>query len=171
MNMRVLAIAKKEVIQLLRDPKSIPLIILVPMIQVILFGYIAATDIRNIKFAVIDYDKSSVSREIITKIERSGFFVNRGKVQDYGQLEKLMDGGKIKIGLIIPPGFGRDLSAKKQPSLQVLVDGTDSNTASIAQNYFLQTLLDYAAEKTTQSIAGMNSRGDFPPIIFKNRNP
>jgi ABC-2 type transport system permease protein len=140
MNSRIWANAKKELLQLLRDKKSLPIILIMPVIQVILFGYVSGSELKNIKFAVIDRDNSIISREIVDRIEQFDFFVNQGYVSDYSTLERLIDAGKAKIGLVIPTNFGRDVKRRQQPQIQVLVDGADSNTATIAKNYFLSII-------------------------------
>ncbi|MGE5581786.1 MAG: ABC transporter permease [Bacillota bacterium] len=146
MGSRVLAIAKKEILQLIRDKRSLAMIFALPVFQLLLFGYVAANDVRNIRFAVFDQDQSSTSRQIITKIEKSGFFINTGPVANYRDLENKLNSGRVKIGLVIPKGFYRDLKAEKQPSLQVIIDGTDSNTASIARSYFISAINSYAEQ-------------------------
>ncbi len=146
MNSRVMVIAKKEVLQLLRDHKSLALIFVLPVIQLFLFGYVVANDVKNIKFAVFDQDRSGLSRQLVTKIEKSGFFVNQGRVDNYRILEEKLNSGVVKIGLVFPGGFSRDLLAGKQPSMQVIIDGTDSNTASIARNYFISIINHYAQQ-------------------------
>ncbi len=177
MNIRILSIAKKEILQLFRDRKTLPMILIVPVVQVILFGYVAATDVKNINFAVIDRDQTVASREIISKVENSGFFINQGQITEYPQLERMMDTGKIKIGLVIPAGFHRDIMKHSQPTLQVLIDGTDSNTASIARNYFINILDSYSQQlvavrlrkigvnlQTSEAI-GLNPRVYFNPEL------
>lgn len=170
MNNRILAIAKKEFLQIIRDRKTLPLVLIMPVLQVIIFGYVAATDVKNIKFAVADQDQSAISRQIIAKIENSGFFINQGIITDDRQLEKMMNFGKIKIGLVIPPGFNRAVLAGEQPAIQVLIDGTDSNTASIARSYFLNILNSFMQQKVNIRLkkAGINPELQ-QPIDFKTR--
>lgn len=152
MNSRILAIAKKEVLQLIRDKRSLVMIFVFPIILILLFGYVVANDVKNIKFAVFDQDSSSISRQIVAKIENSGFFINVGPVTDYRQLENSLNTGRIKIGLVIPRGFYRDLQAQKQPNLQVLIDGTDSNTAPVAKGYFINVINSFAIQLRNESL-------------------
>lgn len=170
MNSRVLAIAKKEVIQLFHEKRTLPMIFVLPVIMVIIFGYVTGADIKNINFAIIDRDKSMISREIVAKIEHSRFFINKGLVANYSEIGQMMDAGKIKMGLIIPVGFERDINRNAQPELQVLIDGTDSNTATIAQGYFLSIInsLSQQISKTRQSKMG-SSASLSPPINFNYR--
>ena len=152
MKMRMMAVAKKEVLQLLRDRRIIPMVLLVPILQVILFGYVVAAEIKNINFAVLDGDRSTESRQIVSKIEHSGYFIKYSNVNDYQELEKLLDGGKVKLGLVIMSGFKRQMLRNEAPTLQVLVDGTDSNTSAIAQTHLMSILNQHATELMNQKL-------------------
>lgn len=170
MNIRVMAIAKKEILQLLRDHKSVVMIFALPIIQVLLFGFVVANDVKNIKFSVYDQDQSSTSRQIITKIEKSGFFINNGQTNNYRQLEKDLDTGVVKIGLVIPKGFERVLKAKRNPALQVIIDGTDSNTASIARGYFINIINSFSEQIRDEQVLQMGFADRLRiPIDFKYR--
>jgi ABC-2 type transport system permease protein len=140
MKQRILAIVQKEFLQLIRDRRSVAMILLFPVWQIIIMGYVVGADVKNIHYAACDRDRSRVSREIVQKIDASGFFIDQGTVDSDAQLGQMLDNGKIKIGLVIPEGFSRDLDRGTAPTLQVLVDGSDSNTATVAQNYFLSIL-------------------------------
>lgn len=153
MNIRILSIAKKELSQLFRDRRALPIILVMPIIQVILFGYVTGSELKNIQFAVCDRDNSATSRQMIAKIEHSRYFVNQGATRDATALEGLMDAGAIKIGLVIPAAFERDLRRGAQPKAQVLIDGTDSNTATIAQNYFLSIIQSMAQQIAKERLA------------------
>jgi ABC-2 type transport system permease protein len=165
MNSRILALAKKELKQLLRDRGTLGLIFLLPIIQLLIFGYVVAADIKNIKFGVLDQDGSSISRQLVAKIENSGYFINRGVMADYLQLEQALDSGKIKIGLVFPARFKHDLLAKKQPSLQVLIDGSDSNTASIARGYFLNIINSFSRQLMREHLRKMGQNSGIGEII------
>ncbi|HBF37332.1 MAG TPA: ABC transporter permease [Firmicutes bacterium] len=149
MNVRVWAIAKKEIVQLIHEPRTLAMIFVVPVVMTLVFGYVAGSDIRDIQFAVADYDQTTVSREIVAKLEHSQYFINQGLVRREAELGPKLDAGKIKIGLVIPKDFSRDIDRFSKPQVQVLVDGTDSNTATIAQNYFL-SIIDSLASQISQ---------------------
>ncbi len=170
MNARVLAIAKKEIIQLFRDKKSLVMICLFPVLQLLLFGNVVANDVKNIKFAVFDQDRSGASRQLVMKIEQSGFFINQSPAISYQDLEEKLNSGRIKIGLVIPKGFHRDILAEDNPALQVLIDGTDSNTASIARNYFLNIINSFAEKLRKERLRSSGQQSAFnPPFILKYR--
>jgi ABC-2 type transport system permease protein len=168
MNLRIMAIAQKEILQLLRDKRSVAMILLFPIFQIIIMGYVVGADVKNIHYAVCDRDHSRVSREIVRKIDASGYFVNQGAVNSDAQLGQMLDNGAIKIGLVIPDGFSRDLYRGTTPILQVLVDGSDSNTATVAQNYFLSILNNYQAQISQTRFL----QAQIPvvqPVILKSR--
>ena len=165
-----MAIAKKEVLQLFRDQKSLVMIFLLPVIQLVLFGYVVANDVKNIEFAIFDQDRSGLSRQLAAKIEKSGFFINQSPVDSYRVLEEKLNSGAIKIGLVIPQGFNRDLLAEKQPSLQVIIDGADSNTASIARNYLINIINSFAEQIRDEGLLKMGqSKTVKTPLDFKHR--
>ncbi|MGE5558368.1 MAG: ABC transporter permease [Bacillota bacterium] len=170
LNARILSIAKKEVLQLVRDRKTLPLILIVPLIQVILFGYVAATEVKNIGFGIYDLDNSALSREIVARVEQSGFFFQYGRAARYVELDQWLDAGKIKIGLVIPAGFEKDVCAHALPRVQVLIDGADPNTASIAQTYFLNIIGAISGDITREWLARLP--GGYlpkPPLELRSR--
>jgi ABC-2 type transport system permease protein len=113
-------------------------------------------------------DHSRVSREIVRKIDASGYFVDCGAVDSNRQLGRMLDVGKIKIGLVIPGGFSRDLNRGAAPTLQVLVDGSDSNTATVAQNYFLSILNNYRSQISQTRFFKAQIQLE-QPVVLKSR--
>ena len=170
MNSRIRAIAKKEVIQLVHEPRTLAMVFVVPVVMVLIFGYVAGADIQNIKFAVVDHDQTQVSREMIAKIEHSRFFINRGQLATDAEIGSMLDAGEIKIGLVIPRGFQRDMDQHSQPQVQVVIDGTDSNTATIAQNYFLSIINSFRQNISKAAILKSGSGQSLTaPIHFMYR--
>jgi ABC-2 type transport system permease protein len=125
----------KEFIQVFRDPKMFGIIFLMPVIQVIMFGYAVTTDVRHIATAVYDLDNSTVSRELVARFVASGYFTIAEYVSSDERMRGLLDHGRVQVVLRIHKGFAETVLAGGTASLQVLVDGTDVNTASIALNY------------------------------------
>ncbi len=125
----------KEFIQIFRDPRMRFVIFLPPIIQVLVFGYAVTTDVRHIATAVRDLDNSVASRELVTRFEKSGYFDILEYVSDEGRIRELINLGKVKAVLSMNKGFGNDLQAGRTAQLQVIVDGTDSNTARIVLDY------------------------------------
>lgn len=132
---RIKQMLVKEFIQVFRDPKMKGVIFLMPIIQVLVFGYAVTTDVKHVATAVYDLDNSVASRELIARFEKSGYFDIAEHVYDEGQARDLVDRGTVRAVLRINRGFGDELRAGRTAVLQVIVDGTDSNTAGIVLDY------------------------------------
>jgi ABC-2 type transport system permease protein len=132
---RLLAIARKEAIQLRRDLRSLLLAFAVPLFLLVFFGYAISFDIREIRLAILDDDGGSAARELVDAFASSGYFrVDRHLTRD-AEAEEVLTRGAATAVLIIPPGFGRDLAAGRGAPVQLLLDGGDANTATIALGY------------------------------------
>jgi ABC-2 type transport system permease protein len=152
---RIRQIVRKEVRQLLRDPRSRPILFVAPMVQLLLFGYAVNTDVRNTPLAVLDLDRSAVSRELADEMVSSGYFEIAIQAERPSELVEALDRGQVVIALEIPPQFSRDLASGRGASVQLLVDGTDSNTGTIALGYLRRAILAYGLRKSdlTESLA------------------
>jgi ABC-2 type transport system permease protein len=125
----------KEFLQLFRDPKMRRMVFLIPMVQVLVFGYAVSTDVRNVPTAVMDFDCSVSSRELLSGFSASGYFRFVAQTRDAGAAQGLLDRGTAAAILRIDHGFEGDLRAGRTATLQMIADGTDSNTARIALDY------------------------------------
>lgn len=132
---RLLAVARKEVIQLRRDTRSLALAFLLPLLLIILFGYAISWDVDDIKTAVLVQDRSARSRELLDAFWSSGYFTLVKRLERYDEIEALLDRGAVRVVLVVPPDFAQDLDAGRPAKLQALVDGSDANTATIALGY------------------------------------
>jgi len=132
---RLLAIARKELLQLRRDTRSLILAFLLPVLLLILFGYAISWDVRNIRTAVLDGDRSARSRELIDAFRASGYFTFVEGLERPAEIGGLFDRGSVQLALVIPPGFAADLSAGRTAQVQAIVDGSDANTATLVLAY------------------------------------
>lgn len=132
---RIIAIAKKEIIQILRDPLSLTIAFLIPVLLLFLFGYAITFDINNIKTVVYDNDKSPLSRRLISTFEESRYFSVISYAENYKKITEALSSNNARVAVIIPYDFSRDIKAKRQAKLQVIIDGSDSNTANVAGGY------------------------------------
>lgn len=140
----------KEFTQILRDPKMRVVILLVPMVQIIIFGYAVNTDVKHIATAIYDLDHSVASRELASRLQQSGYFDIVQRVGGTGEIRDLIDHGAVKAAVQINHGFAAAIAAGRTAPVQLIVDGTDANTArivlshavKIAGNYSDQLLLD-----------------------------
>ncbi|HLA89925.1 MAG TPA: ABC transporter permease [Gemmatimonadaceae bacterium] len=142
---RLLAIARKEAIQLKRDPRSLGIAFVVPAFMIVFFGYVISFDVTDIKLAVLDQDHTARSRELVESFEAAGRFRVTDRPADHRAIERLLDRGAIRMALVIPPGFARTLAAGSGAPVQALVDGADANTAAIALNYATAIVTAYSA--------------------------
>ncbi|MCC6393492.1 MAG: ABC transporter permease [Bryobacterales bacterium] len=125
----------KEFIQIFRDPRMKGVIFMMPVIQLFVFGYAVTTDVKNIPTLVYDLDNSAASRELVSRFLKSGYFDVIEYTEQDSRVRHLMDRGKVGAVLRINKGFESDLRGGKTAQLQLIVDGTDSNTAGIVLNY------------------------------------
>ncbi|MGA7829119.1 MAG: ABC transporter permease [Geobacteraceae bacterium] len=140
---RLKAMLVKEFIQVLRDPKMRIIIFIIPVFQTIVFGYAVNTDVRDIKTAIYDLDNSPESRDLIARFAGSGYFHIVEYVQQDKRVEELIDQSTVKAVLRMNRGFGAELAAGRVAPLQIILDGTDSNTAGIVLNYAGKIAADY----------------------------
>ncbi len=143
---RLKAVTKKELLHIVRDVRSLMLALLLPLIMLLLFGYALTLDVDRIPTYVYDRDHTPQSRELIDQFRGSRYFQIVGVVEDYKTTERAIDKSAILLGLVIPQDYARHLLAGEQADVQLLVDGSDSNTASIALGYAQILVQTYAAE-------------------------
>lgn len=139
----------KEFIQLFRDPKMKGVIFLMPIIQVLVFGYAVTTDVEHVATAVYDQDNSVASRELVVRFVKSGYFDIIEYVSTADRARQLMDRGKARAVIRMNRGFGDELRAGRTAQLQVIVDGTDSNTAGIVLDYSAKIVGQYSKKILT----------------------
>ena len=155
--LRVRVLIQKEMRQLLRDPKTKRIMFAAPIIQLLLFGYAVNTDVRNVATVVVDQDRTTESRLLQETLTASGYFRIVEAGDDPIDIERALDGGSAVVGLQIPSGFARDLKAGRAATTQILIDGTNSNTATVAQGYAGRIIQEFAAEQAASR--GMNVEG------------
>jgi ABC-2 type transport system permease protein len=137
---RLWQLIRKEFRQMLRDPRSKRMLFLSPMVQLLLFGYAVNTDVRNARTFVVDRDRTSSSRELVQTFAASGYFRITAFGERPADMADALDHGDAVVGLEIPRGFSADLAAGRPAVVQLLVDGTSSNTATVAQGYATQII-------------------------------
>ncbi len=125
----------KEFLQVLRDPRMLGVILVVPLIQTLVFGYVVSTDVKDVPTAVVDFDRSVASRELLSAFSASGHFRFVLEAREPSRAAAMLDDGSAGAVLRIDAGFEGDLSAGRTAKLQILVDGTDSNTAGVVLVY------------------------------------
>ncbi len=137
---------RKEFYQTLRDPRTRALLFGPPILQLILFGYAVNLDVENARTAWVDMDRTPESRELLAAFQGSRYFEITAALADGREIRNLMDQGKAQVVISVLPGFARDIRRGNAASIQILVDGTNSNTASILAGYANRIVSDYAAK-------------------------
>jgi ABC-2 type transport system permease protein len=145
---RTWAIARKEFFHIYRDPRSLALVILMPALLMLLFGYAITLDVKKVSMAVLDRDRTQESLSFIQRFTASPYFSLRDHVQDEKEMRRLIDENEVRMGLVIPWDFSKTVASGEKSPVQVLVDGTDSNTANIIISYVQAIGLRYTQEKT-----------------------
>jgi ABC-2 type transport system permease protein len=140
---RTSAVARKEFLHILRDPRSLLMALALPMLMIILFGYALSLDVDRIPTVVYDADRTPESRDLTEEFRGSRFFEVVAWADGYEAIEQAINRDRCIMGLVLQPGFSRDLLAGKQAQVQLILDGSDSNTASIARGYAGAVVLAY----------------------------
>src|SRR5437870_1453522 len=153
---RLRAICVKELHHITRDARSLGMALAVPVMMLLLFGFALSLDVDRIPTLIYDQDGTAGSRDLIREFQGSRYFEIRGMVRDYAAIEHEIDRSRILMGVVIPPDFSRNLSAGREAQVQLLLDGSDSNTASIALGYAESLVRNYSLQ--LRAVA-MNRRG------------
>ena len=156
---RTRAMFQKECRHIARDSRSLIMALILPMFQMLLFGYALNLDVDRIPTLIYDADHSADSRALIERFRGSRFFEIEGFVDNYAAIEKAVDKSKVLIGLAIPRDYSQRIDAGDQANVQVLLDGSDSNTASIALSYVESLVQNYALQVRS---AGQERRAGLP---------
>jgi ABC-2 type transport system permease protein len=146
---------RKEFYQIRHDRKMLGVAIAAPILQVILLGYAATTDITNSDLVVCDQDHTIESRQFLKEFTASGYFVHRYSVEIPAQADAYIETARARIALMIPSGFGNDLLAHRTSRVQVVLDGTDANTSNILLNYATQIVNSYSQKVMAEFSARM----------------
>jgi ABC-2 type transport system permease protein len=147
MNLRRLkAVTKKELLHIVRDARSLYLALALPLVMLLLFGYALTLDVDRIPTYVYDQDQTPQSRELINQFRGSRYFQILGNINDYKTIERGIDKSTVLLGVVIPNEYSRHLLAGEETDVQLLVDGSDSNTAGIALGYAQIVVQSYAAQ-------------------------
>lgn len=145
---RIIEIFRKEIRTVLREPRMRVMLFVPPVLQLIIFGFAVNLDVDTVKMAWADADGSAASRELLARFQGSGRFHVIATPKSGEELQRLLDHGAVQAGIRVLPGFSRDLKRGRSAGVQVLIEGTNSNTASLVASYASQILNSYSAEWT-----------------------
>ncbi len=132
---RVLAIARKEFIHIMRDKRMLGVILIMPLLQLFLYAYALSFDIKHIPTAALDLDHTESSRNYISALQQSNYFTVNRVLDTYEQVDHVFESNQDQVVVVVGNGFGRDAAAGRAGAVQVLVDGSDANSAQLGQTY------------------------------------
>lgn len=143
---RIFQVFWKEVIQIRRDRRMIGIVLLMPILELFIFGYVVSTEVDDVALAVCDYSHSAESRAYVDQLTESGYFEIAAHCEGINDTDRLLDRGEAKLVLTIPPDFAEQLRRGKPVQVGAAVDGSNSNTATIALGYLEQITLGQAVD-------------------------
>ena len=161
---RIRAIAWKELLHILRDPRSLALAIAMPMMMVFLYGYAIDMDMKRLRVGVLDFDHTQASRDLVGRMTAGGFIINAGELSSRDEIERGFRSRIYYAVLVIPEGFESSLSRDAESPLQILIDGADGTTAAAVNNY----LNAMVAQENREIMLKKGIAAD-PPVRMKPR--
>ena len=165
---RIKAVAKKEFLHVFRDPRSLGLGIAIPMILLFLFGYALTLDVDRVPLIVWDQSHSHASRDFISRFTGSRYFALQGHADNYREIERAIDRREALIAVVIPVDFAGRIESGRKADVQVIVDGSDSNTATFALGYADAAALSYSSDV---AVKATRRSGGSPPAPLLDVRP
>jgi len=132
---RILAIARKEFIHIMRDKRMLGVILIMPLLQLFLYAYALSFDIKHLPTAALDLDHTEQSRQYISALQQSNYFTVNRVLDNYDQVDGVFESNQEQVVVVVGNGFGRDAAAGRAGAVQILVDGSDANSAQLGQTY------------------------------------
>jgi ABC-2 type transport system permease protein len=166
---RVGAMARKEFLHVLRDPRSLLMAIGIPVLMLVLFGYALTLDVDNVPLIVWDSSGTPASRELVSRFSGSRYFSVRGYAGNPRQVVRAIDRGDVLAGLVIPRTFAQEIAAGKTAAVQLLIDGSDANTATLAIGYAQALASEYSPAMTVRQLSRCGSRRVETPLEVRPR--
>jgi ABC-2 type transport system permease protein len=165
----------KELLQIRRDRRMIPVIFVAPVVMITIFGFAVNTDVTNVPLVLVDQDKSTASRDLVSRFVRSGYFEVVGSEERAQDVDRWLVTSRAQLGLVIAPGFGARLASGRTAALQLITDGSDASSASVALGYAGALAQGFGAEvqaarlrATAQGLARRPGQVEFVPRVFYN---
>ena len=152
-NLRLTSLIRKEFIQILRDPRTLVLILVIPIMQLFLLGYAATNDVRNVPMAVFDQDKGPAARALLDAYRAADYFRLAFDVGSELELRALIDGGQARVGLVIPPDYSDQVNGTGSASVALVLDGSDPTVASTALSAAQFISQEHATQITVERLA------------------
>jgi ABC-2 type transport system permease protein len=166
---RLIAVARKEFIHVLRDPRALGISLALPLVLLLLFGYALTLDVDRVPLAVWDQSGTPQSRELVSRFEGSRYFSLVDRAGSYGDIEAGLDHGRIMMGLVIPRDFGRKVATEQPVKVQLLADGSDANTTTLALGYAESIVRSYSQGIVLEQARRLTGRTPSPALELRPR--
>jgi len=161
---RLKAIVRKEFYHLIRDYRSLYLAFAIPLLLIILFGYALSLDVDNVETVFVDYDKSELSRDFISKLDASPYFHVSGILTGTKEATGALDHDRTKIAIVIPSDFTKNLGADRETPIQIIIDGSDPNFANIIRGYVTSFIAHYNQKLLINFLNRQGRESINPPV-------
>jgi ABC-2 type transport system permease protein len=158
----------KEFRQILRDPTALGMLLVLPAALIVMVGYALNFDVRHIPLVILDGDRSAESRALLRTFQQTEYFDHLFTADSYRDIDRLFSDGEVRIAVIIPPSFGKEITAGRSSAVQILVDGADNTTAGQAVLYAVQILGTHSANVAAQAMLRKGVE-QYVPIDFRPR--
>jgi drug efflux transport system permease protein len=157
----------KELLELRQDPRLFGVIFIAPIVQLTFLGYAATTDVKNVPIVVVDQDQTPQSRELISRFDGSPYFTIVGSLNTVAEIEGWFEGNRAWMGLVIPGDYHERVGSNRQAAVQVIADGTDSNSTNVAMGYAVNLVNGYNEELARERLTAAGL--DVPPRAIDAR--
>ena len=166
---RIAAIMRKEVVQIRRDPRSLLIVFLMPMIQLLIFGYAVNLDVKHVPLCVYDQDGTQRSQDFLKHFQATEYFNITRVSQNYRDVVRNIDQGTCTVAVIVPPQFSENLGAGGHTRVQLVLDASDSNTAMVGMGYAQAIVQSYSAQILTEWQQSSGAAPGAPVVNFQPR--
>lgn len=166
---RLLAVSRKEFLHVRRDPRSLGLGIAIPVVLLLLFGYVLTLDVDRVPLAIWDRSRTPESRELVSRFEGSRYFQVGLRAEGYPEVEEAIDDGRVLAALVIPEDFGGRVRSDRSSIVQFLLDASEANTATIALGYAETVVSGYSADLEVRWTQAKGLQGVRPPLDVRYR--
>jgi len=147
---QLLSFIQKEFFHILRDKRSLLILLGLPIVQLVIFGFAITTEVRNAKIVIVDNSKDIITQQVISKIQNNKYFIIEKTLSESSQIEKAFKSGKIKLAIVFQSNFQNDLLHSNKAQIQIIADATDPNQATTLTNYVSTIINDYQLELNKQ---------------------
>ncbi|MEO8257606.1 MAG: ABC transporter permease [Acidobacteriota bacterium] len=161
---RIRVLVWKELLELKSDPRLLGIVVVAPLLQLFMLGYAATTDVRDVPVVIADADRSVMSRELVARFDASSNFTVVAVVAGLNQVDRYLDSGRAGMALSIPAGYAREIGAGRPQAVQVIADGSDANSATVALGYATSLIAAYAQERARDRSPGASGAGIEPRL-------